>query len=236
MATFSLLHGAWHDPSCWDPVTKPLADLGHGTSTPDLPLHDPSAGYEQRVRPAIEALEGSDGPIVVVAHSQSSALGPLVVAARPVSLLVYLCPRMGSLEPPPGAPDPFREGIPFPSARPDGTTAWDPETAVEVMYSRLSAERAGALAEHLRPMAMPPDDYPLQAHPDVPTALVYATEDELFEPAFQRFMAEELLDIDPIALEGGHFPMAEDPVALTELLDRLAHEAAGAAGGDNRPA
>lgn len=221
MATFAMLHGAWHDPSCWGLVTERLADLGHDTSTPDLPLHDPSAGYEERIRPAIEALEGSDGPVVVVAHSQSSALGPLVAVSRPISLLVYLCPRMGSLDPPPGAPDPFREGIPFPPARPDGTTAWDADTAIEVMYPRLPPERARALAEHLRPMAMPPGDYPLQTHPDVPTALVYASEDEFFEPAFERFMAEELLGIEPIELQTGHFPMAEDPVGLANLLDRL---------------
>ena len=71
-------------------------------------------------------------------------------------------------------------------------------------------------------MAMPPDDYPLPAHPDVPTALVYAAEDELFEPAFQRFMAEELLGIQPIEVKTGHFPMVEDPVTVAELLDRLA--------------
>jgi pimeloyl-ACP methyl ester carboxylesterase len=230
VATFGLLHGAWHEPSCWEPVRERLEALGHTTTAPDLPLHDPAAGYEQRVRPAIEALEGAEGPIVVVAHSQSSALGPLVAVARPVSLLVYLCPRMGSLEPPPGAPGAFREGIPFPPALPDGTTAWDPEVATEVMYPRLPPERARALAQRLRPMAMPPDDYPLRKHPDVPTALLYASEDELFEPAFERFMAHELLDIDPIELPGGHFQMVEDPGALAELLDRLARGKAQAGG------
>lgn len=219
-----MLHGAWHDPSCWEPLTERLEALGHSTTAPDLPLHDPAAGYEQRVRPALEALEGAGSPVVVVAHSQSSAFGPLVAAARPVSLLVYLCPRMGSFEPPPGAPGAFREGVPFPSPGPDGATAWDPEAATRVMYPRLPPERASALAQHLRPMAMPPDDYPLREHPDVPTALVYAAEDEFFDPAFERFMARELLGIDPIELPGGHFPMAEDPRALAELLDRLARE------------
>ena len=222
MATFCLLHGAWHDPSCWEPVTKRLGALGHSATAPDLPLHDPAAGYEQRVRPAIETLKDTDAQVVVVAHSQSSALGPLVAAARPVSLLVYLCPRLGSLEPPPGAPSAFRQGIPFPERGPDGTAAWDPEAATEVMYSRLPPERARALAQRLRPMAMPPDDYPLAEHPDVATALLYAAEDELFEPAFERFMARELLGIEPIELPGGHFPMAEDPDTLAGLLDRLA--------------
>jgi pimeloyl-ACP methyl ester carboxylesterase len=228
VATFGMLHGAWHEPSCWDLVRERLEALGHTTTAADLPLHDPAAGYEQRVRPAIEALEGAEGPIVVVAHSQSSALGPLVAVARPVSLLVYLCPRMGGVEPPPGAPGPFREGVPFPPAGPDGTTAWDPVVATEVMYPRLPPERARALAQRLRPMAMPPDHYPLKEHPDVPTALLYASEDELFEPAFERFMAHEQLGIDPIELPGGHFQMVEDPGPLAELLDRLADDRARA--------
>ena len=51
---------------------------------------------------------------------------------------------------------------------------------------------------------------------------MYAADDELFEPAFERFMARELLGIDPIELSGGHFVMVEDPGAVAELLDRLA--------------
>jgi pimeloyl-ACP methyl ester carboxylesterase len=222
MATFALLHGAWHDPSCWGPVAEHLEALGHRTATPDLPLHDPDAGYERRVQPALDALEDVEGAVVVVTHSQSSAFGALVAAARPVSLLVYVCPRMGTFELPPGAPSPFREGIPFPPADPDGTAAWDPEVALEVMYPRLAPERARNLTEHLRPMAMPADDFPLTEHPDVPTVLIYATQDELFEPDFERFVARELLGIEPVAIPGGHFPMAEDPDYLAELLDRLA--------------
>ena len=222
MATFGLLHGAWHDASCWDPVTEQLEALGHATTAPGLPLHDPTAGYEQRIRPALDALDGAEDPVVVVAHSQSSALGTLVAAARPVSLLVYLCPRMGGFEPPDGAPGAFREGFPFPPARPDGATVWDPEAAIEVMYPRLAPETARELAQHLRPMAMPPDDYPLRDHPDVPTALIYAADDEFFEPAFERFMAREFLGIDAIQIPGGHFAMAEDPEGLAELLDDLA--------------
>ena len=222
MATFGLLHGAWHDASCWDPVTEELEALGHATTAPGLPLHDPTAGYEQRIRPALEALDGAEDPVVVVAHSQSSALGPLVAATRPVSLLVYLCPRMGGFEPPDGAPGAFRDGFPFPPARPDGATVWDPEAAIEVMYPRLAPETARELAQRLRPMAMPPDDYPLRDHPDVPTALIYAADDEFFEPAFERFMAREFLGIDAIQIPGGHFAMAEDPEGLAELLDDLA--------------
>jgi pimeloyl-ACP methyl ester carboxylesterase len=222
VAAFGLLHGAWHDSSCWEPLAECLETAGHTTVAPELPLHDPEAGYEQRARPAIEALAGADGELIVVAHSQSSGLGALVAAALPVAMLVYLCPRMGGVQLPDGAPAPFREGFPFPPNLPDGTSAWDPDRAREVMYGRLAPDRAQALVEHLRPMAMPPDSYPLEDHPEVPTALIYAAEDEFFEPVFQRFVASELLGIDPIEIPGGHFPLAEDPEALARVLDRLA--------------
>ncbi len=195
--------------------------MGHSVVAPELPLQDPDAGYRQRAQPVIEALAEARGSVIVVAHSQSSALGPLVAERRPISLLVYLCPRMGGHDLA-DAPAVFREGFPFPPALPNGATAWDPEVAKAVMYPRLSPETAEALARHLQPMAMPPDDYPLTELPDVPTALVYATDDEFFEPAFERFVARELLGVDPIEVSGGHFQMVEEPDRLATLLDRLA--------------
>ena len=65
-------------------------------------------------------------------------------------------------------------------------------------------------------------DYPLAAQPDVRTALVYAIDDEFFTPEWERFVAREILGVEPIEIPGGHFPMAEDPRALAELLDGLA--------------
>jgi pimeloyl-ACP methyl ester carboxylesterase len=222
LATFCLLHGAWHDPSCWDLLTERLRARGHDARAPDLPLHDPASSYADRVRPAIEAVADVAEPVVVVGHSQSSALGPLVAVARPTSLIVHLCPRLGPFEPPPGGPSPFHQDTPMPEAREDGTSAWEADAAIEAMYPRLSPETARALAERLRPMAMPAGEYPLPSHPDVPTALIYAAEDEFFDPDWERFMARELLGIEPIELPGGHFCMVEDPDGLAEVLDRVA--------------
>jgi pimeloyl-ACP methyl ester carboxylesterase len=78
------------------------------------------------------------------------------------------------------------------------------------------------LAGRLRPMAVPQDDYPLEAHPENRTVLIYAAHDELFEPEWERFMARELLGVEPVEIATGHFPMAEDPAGLAELLDRVA--------------
>jgi pimeloyl-ACP methyl ester carboxylesterase len=224
VATFCLIHGAWHENSCWDRLVPVLEERGHRVLTPDLPLHDPDLGFEERIRPALDSLDGVDAPLMIVGHSQGTAYSCLLAAERPGSLLVYLCPRLNGFEEPDGAPERFREGFPFPAERPDGTSVWDAEAAIAAMYPRLAPERARALAERLQPMAMPQGEYPLRAPPENPSVLIYASEDEFFQPAWERFMARELLGVEPIEIPGGHFPMAEDPEALGDLLDRLARD------------
>ena len=91
------------------------------------------------------------------------------------------------------------------------------------MYPRLPAATARAAASRLRPGARGAE-YPLAGHPDVPTALIYAADDEFFEPEWERYMARTVLGVEPIEIPGGHFPMLEDPEGLAELLDRLARE------------
>lgn len=215
-----LLHGAWHDSSCWTPLVRALRERGHDAVAPDLPLHDPRASFEDRIAPAIRALAGVQAP-VIVGHSLGSSYAPLIAAARPCSLVVHLCPRLGPFAVLPGAPRTFREGFPFPPDRADGTSVWDADVAIAAMYGRLDPATARTLASRLRPMAAAAGQYPLTRHPDVPTALVYAADDEIFEPAWERFMARRLLGIEPIEMTGGHFPMLEDPGALAEVLDRL---------------
>jgi pimeloyl-ACP methyl ester carboxylesterase len=220
VATFCLIHGNWHDGSCWDTVVAALEVRGHRAVAPTMPIDDPATTYEERVEPALIALGGAEEPIVVVGHSASSGYAAIVAEEAPTALLVHLCPRLEQSQPP-DAPRAFRETLRFPPRRSDGAIVWEREDAIEQMYSRLSPATAGALADNLRPTSPPADDFPLDGHPDVPTALIYATEDEFFEPEFERFMAREL-GVNPIQIRGGHFPMAEDPEGLADVLDRLA--------------
>jgi len=221
VASFCLIHGAWHDSSCWDALTERLRRRGHVVVAPQLPLHDPTATFEVRAEPAIRAIGDLADPVVVVGHSMGSAYATLAAVERPGALLVHLCPRRGGFEPPPGAPPVFRAGFPFPPEGADGTSAWEPQAATIAMYGRLQVAAARALAARLQPMAQPPDSFPLAAPPPIPMALIYAADDEFFEPAWERFMARELLGIEPIEIPGGHFPMAEDPEGLAALLEAL---------------
>ncbi len=82
MTTFVLLHGAWHDPSCWEPLADELRARGHAVVAPKLPLHDPHAGWEERIAAAVTAVVGrvGAGP-VVVGHSMGAGYAPHVAAA-----------------------------------------------------------------------------------------------------------------------------------------------------------
>src|SRR3954470_19364808 len=217
MATFCLIHGQWHDGSSWDAVAGLLRARGHEVVAPDLPFDDPGATHEHRARAALDALEGSPDPLVVVGHSAGSGDATLVGAERRAALVVYLCPRFGSFEPPPGAPSAFREGFPFPPQDAEGRGVWEPRAAVEAMYPRLAPETARDLAARLRPGAAPADAFPLDRHPaipaapppppppDTPAALVYPVEDDFSTRKWEPSAARKSLGVEPIELPGGHF-------------------------------
>ena len=221
MAVVCLLHGLWHDNSSWELLAPLLSAQGHDVVAPDLPFDHSGLTYEERAQPALAELAGTEGEVVVVGHSVASAEAGLVAAACRAQLLVYLCPRLGEYPAPAEAPPVFRDGFPFPARREDGAMVWEPATAIAAMYPRLDAVTAGRLAARLRPGASPAGTYPLAAPPDVPIALVYASEDEFFTPEWERFAAHELLHVEPVEMQGGHFPMIERPEGLADVLERL---------------
>ncbi|HWX96925.1 MAG TPA: alpha/beta hydrolase [Solirubrobacteraceae bacterium] len=220
MAFFCLMHGAWHDSFCWQPLVAELRARGHDAVAPDLPLDDPGAGCAERIAPARAALDGRSDT-VVVAHSMASTYAPLVASGATAALTVHLCGRLGFLNTPPSAPAMFREGVPFPTPMADGTSAWEEQAAIDALYVRLPVQTARGLARRLRPNAPITSEMP-RVDASLPTELVYTSDDELFEPAWQRFMAREVLGVEPVELAGGHFPMVERPQALATALVDLA--------------
>src|SRR5690348_16949101 len=101
VALFCLVHGAWHDASCWAPLVTALSPRGHESITPVLPLERAEADFQDYAEVVVDRLRGHDAP-VLVGHSMSSAVIALVAARRPVRQLVYLCPAMAGFRAPPG--------------------------------------------------------------------------------------------------------------------------------------
>ena len=56
MTTFALVHGAWHNGSCWDPTAAVLRQRGHEVITMDLPCTDPAAGLEEYATVVLDAI------------------------------------------------------------------------------------------------------------------------------------------------------------------------------------
>jgi pimeloyl-ACP methyl ester carboxylesterase len=199
-----------------------LRVAGHTALAPDLPYEDPATTYRDRVAPALAALADVEDP-VIVGHSLGTGYAPLVAAERPRSALVYLCAAPVGPFNDVGARMPStREGFRFPPNRADGTSVWDPDEAIAVLYRRLPTETAKAVAAQLKPGASPADPYPLTEQPAVPTSVVYARHDEFFNPEWSRWISREIAGVEPTELDTGHFPMLEAPDLLAELLTRLA--------------
>jgi pimeloyl-ACP methyl ester carboxylesterase len=210
--------------------------------TPDLPYEDPETTYAERIAPALAALDGAVGAraagktaaaspgaageahaprVVVVGHSLAAGYAPLVAAATPGASLAYLCPAPVGPFAKSGAPmRSSHEDFEFPPNRPDGTSVWEPETAIAVMYPRLEPDVARGLAARLKPGSSPADSYPLDEHPDVPTTFVYAAHDEFFTRDWSRWVAHEIADAEPVELPTGHFAMLEAPDLVADLLLR----------------
>src|SRR3954449_9066986 len=204
MATVCLLHGNWHDGSCWEPLARRLEQLGHRVLAPDLPLDDPAAGYAERARPAIEALASAEPPVAVVGHSLAAGIAPIVAAGTGAAIVIYLCPApTGPFAGVDVGIAPLRRTFPLPSPDEHGASVWDAEVAVGTMYARVPADLARAVAERLRPGSLAPDRYPLSGHPDAPGRLILTTEDEFFDPEWSRRVASAVLHTEPIEMTAG---------------------------------
>jgi pimeloyl-ACP methyl ester carboxylesterase len=91
MATFALVHGAWHGAWSWELLTPFLQQAGHGVVAPELPSEDGSADFDPYADVVCAALHGCDDDVVVVGHSLGGATAALVAARHPAGHLVYLC-------------------------------------------------------------------------------------------------------------------------------------------------
>jgi pimeloyl-ACP methyl ester carboxylesterase len=220
--TFCLVHGAWHDDACWNPLVAELERCGHECVTPALPLEDAGASYEDYAATVIDCLGGRENT-VLVGHSMSSAVIPLVAVRVPVKLLVYLCPAMGGFPRPADEPPYQRTTWARPPIDAENRSWWPSERAVSQLYGRLDPQLAERLTRRLRPQsqAVFGAPYPLRAPPDVASAFLYAREDELFDDGWSRWISHMLLGVEATEVPGGHFPMLEHPVVLAKILEQV---------------
>jgi len=95
---------------------------------------------------------------------------------------------------------------------------------VDWFYGRIDKETARWAAAQLLHDTVRGSEFPLQSVPDVPSAYIYGTEDEIFTSESMDWSARNIFGVEPIAIPTGHTPQLEAPELLVDLLCELAEK------------
>jgi hypothetical protein len=195
VATYSLVHGAWHGGWAWDLVRAELESRGHSVNTPDLPCEDlglVAKDYAAVVPPAD----------VVVGHSLAGYVIPYVDA----DVRVFLCALHSAID-----DDTFVPGFGAARIRDELGRSYYPnpaDGARELQYPTEYAHLAARLRRQA-PLAM--------SEMSAEGVYVVCARDASVRPEWQRRAPYRRFE-----LAAGHSPMLECPVELADLLERVA--------------
>lgn len=105
----------------------------------------------------------------------------------------------------------------------DGTGSFSRDLVGEVFFSDCSPEDQALVSSQLRRQgfALAVEPCPLEAMPPIPAHCVVADDDRALPPEWCRWIAREILGVEPLALSGGHSPFLARPAALADLLTTL---------------
>jgi pimeloyl-ACP methyl ester carboxylesterase len=223
MSTFGLVHGAGLGAWCWERLIPELEKRGHQAAAVDLPLHDQSAGASRFAELVIEAFAGLND-LVLVGHSISGLIIPLVASRQAVRRLVFLHavlpkPRFSLLEQVAAEPGMFNAEMLAVSP-----SSWSDEgIAMRFLFHDCSPQVAHDACARLRlrgegRSVLVTEVTPLEAWPDVPRSYIRCRDDRTATPAWAAGAARERLGVDPIDIPGGHCPMLSRPAELADAL------------------
>jgi pimeloyl-ACP methyl ester carboxylesterase len=207
MATFVLVHGAWHGAWCWREVARELEARGHRVEAPNLPCDEPGLSVE-----GCAAFVGAHPDAIVVGHS----LGAQIVAHVEAGRRVYLA---GLLPTGPARADTFHPAFGgFLRDELDRSYWPDADTCAARLYPDCTrAQSDWAFAQLRRQSRLDPVAASLCEHDIV----IATTKDAAVEPGWQirkaRAAGARLVEIDT-----GHSPFLTHPDELAGVLDALA--------------
>ena len=240
MATFVLVHGAWHGGWCWDEVVPRLKARGHIVEAPDLPGMGRDKTPLGKVELSKWTLFVSDvvmqafEPVVLVGHSRGGIVISEVAQLVPdrISALVYLAAFLAPagktlsdmLAMSPGR-DVARDTI-VPAA--DGITCTiRPEKVLPVFYNTTPPALAARAAALVGPEPLMSFGTPVRTTAErygrVKRAYIECLQDNAIPIELQRLM-REALPCDPVVtLDCDHSPFFSTPDALCDALIKLAN-------------
>ncbi|MFI4937976.1 MAG: alpha/beta fold hydrolase [Candidatus Berkiellales bacterium] len=98
MATYVLIHGAWHGAWCWEQVMPLLVAAGHRVFAPDLPGHGNDTtplfqiSLHSYVNVLCQLLDNINEPVILIGHSMAGIVISQVAELRPhkIHKLIYV--------------------------------------------------------------------------------------------------------------------------------------------------
>ncbi|HMM48289.1 MAG TPA: alpha/beta fold hydrolase [Miltoncostaeaceae bacterium] len=227
-ATALLIHGAWGSAASWTLVREELTRLGVRSRAIDMPTGARSdARLGDDVAAVRAAIDGLDGPVVLVGHSWAGMTITAASAGEPrVRALLYICAIM----PGPGeSTDGLMATDPHPSALPgimrvdaDGIATLDRDSAREALFNDVPAGRPiralDALGRH--PLATFAETAPEIGWREHPSVYLIGRDDRVFSADLQGRMAEHALR--RLTLPAGHVPLLTRPLHIADQIAALA--------------
>lgn len=239
MATFVLVHGAFHGAWCWERVTPLLEGEGHHVVAPDLPGHGERRSavsdmtLESYAATVQQSIVTAREPVVLVGHSMGGMVVTQVAEHVPdrISRVVYLSAFLpadgqslvelaGSVE---GA-DKLQPHLVIDAEAGTCVVAKDAQRAV--FYGECSEEDAALAMGKLVPESLAALGAPVSvsdgAAGRVPRAYIECLRDGAITVPLQRSMHARI-PCDPVLqIDTDHSPFLSRPTALAEHLLALA--------------
>jgi pimeloyl-ACP methyl ester carboxylesterase len=233
--TFVLVHGTWHRPASWDPLRRVLEDeMGAHTVAPDLPNDDLGATFDDHADVVAKTTAWDTNKLIFVGHSRGANTLPRLVSRTTVDHLVALC---GSLSPsttkalprPRFHSEPARNSRKFLShidRKGNGLTLYNPGEAAKFFYHDCPTSVRDTAVGQMRSSLQHDIGPELEVWPQVPIESIIAHGDRVIRPRWSYYVANHLLKVKPIRIEGGHSPFLSRPQKLAEVLVGIANRQA----------
>jgi pimeloyl-ACP methyl ester carboxylesterase len=237
MATYLLIHGAWHGGWCWSKVVPLLQAQGHTALAPDLPGHGDDAtpmasvtlaNYTDRI---CEVAGAQSEPVILAGHSMGGMAITQAAENCPQSIksLVYVCaflPRNGDTLLTWAQQD--QESMVNPTTTeplPDGTLAFRRQYCREAFYGNCDEADIAFAQSRLVAQSPKPFGTPMATTADrwgkIPRYYIECVRDRALTLTIQQEMQKHSPCRQTYSIDTDHSPFLSTPEHLADILLRI---------------